>query len=114
MTFDVNPHGTYINPPGDERQIVNEAVITGASSEGSVVGSSIYESGQSTKGKSKSLNADKAHGLNLARLGIRLLGSAFAVAAIWFVCAWIYHGEVPLGLLRSRINLSLGGRVFYA
>ena len=109
MNLDINQHETYITAPDDSSKIVQEAIPPPAQPKVVVPGPTDHATGILPNGKPTAAHRGKLYGMSLAWRGLRLLGIAFGIAAIWFVGAWVRHGKMPLGLCpEPRIIIGIG------
>ena len=108
MNLDMNQHETYITAPDDSAKVVREAIPPPGQPKVVIPGPTDDAAGIPPSGRRTAAHRGKFYGMSLAWRGLRVLGVAFGIAAIWFVGAWVRHGRMPLGLNQPRIRISIG------
>lgn len=108
MNLDMNQHETYITAPDDSAKVVREAIPPPGQPKVVIPGPTDDVAGTPPSGRRIAAHRGKFYGMSLAWRGLRVLGVAFGIVAVWFVGAWVRHGRMPLGLLQPRIRLGLG------
>lgn len=108
VNMGMSQHETYITRPDDSSKVVREAIPPAGQQKVVVPGPTDQQAGILPDGQTRAQRRDRWCGMARAWRGLRLLGVALGIAAVWFVAAWIHHGTVPLGLYKSGIRSSFG------
>ncbi len=107
MHLDMNQPETHITAADDSHKIVHEAIPPPASPKVVIPGPADHSTGVLPNGKPPATNRGRLYGMALAWRGVRLLGFALGVAAVWFVAAWLRHGRMPLTATASPMGGTL-------
>ena len=98
MNLDMNQHETYITAPDDAAKVVRDAIPPPAQPNAVIPGPTDDATSVPPHRRRPAEHRGKLYGMPLAWRGLRVLGVAFGIAAVWFLAAWVRHGEMPLGL----------------
>lgn len=104
MNLNMNQHQTSITAPDDSAKLRREAIPPAGQTEIVIPRRTADATGAPPLGRSAPAQRGKLYGMSLAWRGLRVVGVTFAIAAVWFVGAWVRYGRIPLGLNEPTIR----------